>query len=226
MKKAVVLLSGGMDSATTLYWAKKNGYKPYCLIFDYGQRHKRELESAKAVAKSAGCAYTILKISLPWKGSVLLDKKQKLSKDRNLFKTSKEIPPTYVPARNIIFLSFALSCAETLGADSIFIGANAIDFSGYPDCRPEFYRAFSKVISTGTKAGIENKRIKIEIPLIRKSKAEIITLGSCLGVPFESTWSCYYGGKRPCGKCDSCYFRAKGFKEAKIADPILKNGYC
>ncbi len=222
MKKAVVLLSGGMDSATTLYLAKKSGFNVHCLIFDYGQRHKRELESAKAIAKSAGGRYTVLKISLPWKGSVLLDKRKSLPKDRDLFKISKEIPPTYVPARNTIFLSFALSYAEALGAEKIFIGANAIDFSGYPDCRPEFYQAFSKLISVGTKAGVEKKRIKIETPLIRKTKAEIIKLGSRLGVPFELTWSCYYGGKRPCLRCDACRLREVGFKKVGLLDPLLK----
>jgi 7-cyano-7-deazaguanine synthase len=131
------------------------------------------------------------------------------------------IPSTYVPARNIIFLSFALSYAEAIGARAIFIGAHSQDYSGYPDCRPEFYRAFSQIITTGTKTGIEKRSIKIETPLIHKAKAEIIRLGARLGVPFEFTWSCYQGGNRPCGKCDSCCFRAKGFKEAGITDPLL-----
>jgi 7-cyano-7-deazaguanine synthase len=131
------------------------------------------------------------------------------------------IPSTYVPARNIIFLSFALSYAEAIKAGAIFIGAHSQDYSGYPDCRPEFYRAFSKVIATGTKSGVEKRKIQIKTPLIRKTKAQIIRLGKSLGVPFALTWSCYRGGKRPCGICDSCYFRAKGFREAGLIDPLL-----
>ncbi|MFA4888009.1 MAG: 7-cyano-7-deazaguanine synthase QueC [Candidatus Omnitrophota bacterium] len=218
-KKAIVLLSGGLDSATTLYLAKARGFKCFCLTFDYGQRHRREIVSAKIIAKGAKSPYQVLKIKLPWKGSVLLDRKQKLPvSDCRL---PVVIPSTYVPGRNIIFLSFALSCAEAVGAEAILIGANAIDFSGYPDCRPQFYRAFNRVVKTGTKAGAEKKAIKILTPLIRKNKAEIIRLGARLGVPFHLTWSCYQGGKLPCGKCDSCYFRAKGFKEANLRDTLL-----
>ena len=214
-KQAVVLLSGGLDSATTLYIAKEQGFKCYCLIFDYGQRHKREIESAKVVAKKANCRAQVVKISLPWKGSSLLDNKIPILERP---KKEKGIPQTYVPARNIIFLSFALSCAEAIGASAIFIGAHAQDYSGYPDCRPEFYRAFNKVISCGTKAGAGIKRIEIKTPLINKGKSQIIKLGNSLGVPFKLTWSCYRGAKAPCGKCESCYYRAKGFKEAGIRD--------
>jgi len=220
MKKAIVLLSGGLDSATTLYLAKAKGFKCNCLIFDYGQRHDREIDSAKKIAKKAGCSWQIIKIKLPWKGSALLDKKINLP-GGFANRAKEKIPFTYVPGRNIIFLSFALSFAESVGAKDIFIGAHAQDYSGYPDCRPEFYRAFSKVISTGTKAGVEKKPIKIETPLINKSKAQIIKLGLKLGVPFELTWSCYHGGARPCEKCDSCYFRIKGFKELGKTDPLL-----
>lgn len=223
MKKAVVLLSGGLDSATTLYQAKKQGFNCFCLIFDYGQRHRREIESAKHIAQSANCPAQILKINLPWKGSALLDRNiiipKRTNEQRN--RRTNEIPSTYVPGRNIIFLSFALSYAETIGAEAIFIGANAIDFSGYPDCRPEFYEAFNRIISCGTKAGVEYKKIKIKVPLINKTKAQIIKRGKKLGVPFELTWSCYRGTKSPCGKCDSCYFRAKGFREARLKDPLL-----
>jgi len=217
------LLSGGLDSATTLYFARSQGYKCFCLIFDYGQRHKREIESAKKIARAANCPYKIIKINLPWKGSALLDKKIKIPKLANLrtCELANKIPSTYVPARNIIFLSFALSFAETIGAKAIFIGAHSQDYSGYPDCRPEFYRAFDRVISVGTKSGVEKKEIKIRTPLIDKTKAQIIRLGKKLGVPFELTWSCYEGGRVPCGKCDSCYFRAKGFKEAGIPDPFF-----
>jgi len=222
-RQAVVLLSGGLDSATTLYIAKKQGFNCFCLIFDYGQRHKREIESAEKIAKSANCPAQIIKIALPWKGSALLDKKIKIRRNTRVsgYQVTRVIPRTYVPARNIIFLSFALSYAEAIGAQTIFIGANAVDFSGYPDCRPEFYKAFSRIISCGTKAGVEHKRIEIKTPLINKTKSEIIKLGAKSGVPFKFTWSCYRGGRLPCGECDSCYFRAEGFKEAGIEDPLL-----
>ncbi|MDD5098083.1 MAG: 7-cyano-7-deazaguanine synthase QueC [Candidatus Omnitrophica bacterium] len=217
-KRAVILLSGGLDSATVLYLAKSQGYKCHCLVFDYGQRHRREIEAAEKIAKKAGASLQAVKISLPWKGSALLDKSLKipLPANRKAASPKNGIPVTYVPGRNIIFLSFALSFAEGIGARAIFIGAHAQDYSGYPDCRPEFYRAFRKAAACGTKAGVENKGIEIKAPLIHKGKADIIRLGSRLKVPFELTWSCYAGGKKPCGKCDSCYYRIKGFKEAGI----------
>ncbi len=216
-------MSGGLDSATTLYIAKKLGFKCFCLIFDYGQRHGKEIKSAKAIAKSANCQSQVIKISLPWKGSALLDREIKIpwSTRAPEHQSTRVIPSTYVPARNIIFLSFALSYAESIGASAIFIGAHSQDYSGYPDCRPQFYRAFSRVITCGTKAGVEKRRIEIKTPLINKNKAEIIKLGKRLGAPFARTWSCYQGAKIPCGKCDSCYFRAKGFQEAGINDPSL-----
>jgi len=222
VKKAIVLLSGGLDSATTLYFARSQGYKCFCLIFDYGQRHRREIESAKKIARVSSCQAQVIKINLPWRGSSLLDKNIIIPERENEKTRKREnIPSTYVPARNIIFLSFALSYAEAIGAQAIFIGANAVDFSGYPDCRPEFYAAFNKVIAAGTKAGAEKRRTMILTPLINKSKAQIIRLGKKLGVPFELTWSCYQGARVPCGKCDSCYYRAKGFREAGIEDPLL-----
>lgn len=208
--KAVVLLSGGLDSTTTLYYARKQGYKCFALIFDYGQRHSREMRSAVAVARLAKVPYKIIRIKLPWKGSSLLDKTMKVPVSKSL----KGIPSTYVPARNTIFLSFALSYAEAIGAKAIFIGVNAIDFSGYPDCRPEYYKAFQKVIQKGTKA----KRIKILTPLIDLTKAQIIALGMKLGAPLELTWSCYKGGKSPCGVCDSCKLRRKGFSQLGLRD--------
>ncbi|MDO8663056.1 MAG: 7-cyano-7-deazaguanine synthase QueC [Candidatus Omnitrophota bacterium] len=214
-KKAVVLLSGGLDSAVTLYFARSKGFDCHCLAFDYGQRHHRELQAAQKISRLTDSPLKIIKIVLPWGGSALLDDKIKLPSSKH--PSSRVIPSTYVPGRNIIFLSFALSFAEAIGARGIFIGAHAQDYSGYPDCRPEFYRAFKKVISTGTKAGVQHKGIEITTPLINKTKAEIIRLGNKLGVPFELTWSCYQGGKKPCGRCDSCYFRNKGFREAGIA---------
>jgi len=222
-KEAIVLLSGGLDSATTLYWAKKKGFHCHCLIFDYSQRHRREIQSAKNIAKQLGCKYEVIKIDLPKKGSSLLDRKLKIPQRDNTItqKRKNAIPSTYVPARNIIFLSLALSYAEANNISSIFIGAHTQDYSGYPDCRKDFFSAFQKVILTGTKSASEKRKIKIYTPLINKTKAQIIKLGSRLGVPFELTWSCYQGKKYPCGKCQSCYFRLKGFQEAGLVDPLL-----
>ncbi|MFA5116767.1 MAG: 7-cyano-7-deazaguanine synthase QueC [Candidatus Omnitrophota bacterium] len=220
-KRAVVLLSGGLDSAVGLYFAVSKGFDCYCLIFDYGQRHKKEIECAKKLARGLKCPYTVLKIDLPWKGSSLLDKRMPVPGRAGCDKKPGGIPSTYVPGRNIIFLSYALSYAEAIGAGAIFIGAHSQDYSGYPDCRPEFYRSFGRVILTGTKAGVQGKALKVHIPLIRMNKARIIRLGVRLGVPFGSTRSCYNGGKSPCGICDSCRFRAKGFREAGIKDPAL-----
>jgi len=220
MKRAVVLLSGGLDSSTALYFAKNKGFDCRALIFDYGQRHKKEVKAAKRIAQVANCKSQVLKITLPWKGSSLLDKKQKLRITSYGLRVT--IPSTYVPARNIIFLSFALSYAEAIKAQKIFIGSNAIDYSGYPDCRPEFYKAFRIAAKKGTKAGAEGKAINIETPLINKTKAQIVRLGRKLGVPFAMTWSCYKGGAKPCGVCDSCRLRAKGFREAGINDPPLR----
>jgi 7-cyano-7-deazaguanine synthase len=219
--KAVVLLSGGLDSATTLYFARSEGFKCFCLIFDYGQRHKKELECARKIARAAHSVYEVLKINLPWKGSALLDERIKIPRALKppSYKTVG-IPTTYVPARNIIFLSFALSYAEAIGAKAIFIGSHAQDYSGYPDCRPQFYRAFDRVCLTGTKAGVEHKRIRIYTPLIDKNKSQIIRLGKSLSVPFKFTWSCYRGGIKPCGNCDSCYYRARGFSVASLKDPL------
>lgn len=223
VKKAVVLLSGGLDSATTLYFAKSKGYRCFCLIFDYGQRHRRELEAAERIAKITHCTWQIVKFNLPWKGSALLDRNISIPHYSKI--RSSRIPSTYVPARNLIFLSFALSFAETLKAQAIFIGANALDFSGYPDCRKEFYQALERVIRVGTKAGVESKSknkqaIKIVTPLIDKSKAAIIKLGVKLGVPYQFTWSCYQGRRSPCNRCDSCLLREKGFREAGVVDPL------
>lgn len=221
MKKAIVLLSGGLDSTTCLYWALNKGYKCYCLIFDYGQRHKKEIKQAIKIAKTANCQYQIIKITLPWEGSSLLDKKSKIPLSTIKHQLSTKIPSTYVPARNTIFLSFALSYAEAIGAEVIVIGANAVDFSGYPDCRPAYYAVMQKMIALATKAGVEGKKIKILPPLLNKTKAQIIRLGRRLKVPYQLTWSCYRGSARPCGTCASCLWRAKGFRDAEIADPAI-----
>ncbi len=220
MKQAIVLLSGGLDSATTLFFAKKKGYEISCLIFDYGQRHCKEIFCAQKVARSADCDFKVVKIVLPWKGSSLLDKKLSLPKNRKV--DVKEIPSTYVPARNIIFLSYAASFAESLGAGVIFIGANAIDYSGYPDCRPEFFKAYREVLRRGVKTGVEGRPIQIKTPLIKFTKAQIVKLGLRLKVPYHLTWSCYAGGKRPCGACDSCILRRRGFDEIGAIDPVRK----
>ena len=220
MNSAIVLLSGGLDSATTIYYAISKGFSVHALIFDYGQRHGKEIKCAVAVAKAARCPYEIVKISLPWKGSALLDKRIKVPHHRRL--DAKDIPVTYVPARNIIFLSFAASYAEAIGAQKIFIGANAIDYSGYPDCRPDFFAAYAKVLEKGLKTGVQGHKIKVETPLVRMTKSQIIRLGVKLKVPYYLTWSCYTGGKKSCGVCDSCRLRANGFKEAGVSDPLFK----
>ncbi len=204
MKKAIVLLSGGMDSAVTLFYARKRGFDTHCLIFDYGQRHKKEIRFAKRLAYLRDSKYSVLRIRLPWKHSALLDRKISVPQNRG----SSGIPVTYVPARNTIFLSFALSFAEAIGARNIFIGANARDFSGYPDCRPAYFKKFNELLRKATKA----RGIEIKAPLLYKTKKEIVDLGRRLGVPFELTWSCYEGGNRPCGKCDACRLRAKGLE--------------
>ncbi len=221
-KKSVVLLSGGLDSATTLYIAKNKGLCPHGLIFDYGQRHAKEINCAKAIAKIAQCPFQVIKVSFPWKGSSLLDKKKNIPKNRNIKNVEVEIPSTYVPSRNIIFLSFAASFAESIGASSIFLGVNAVDYSGYPDCRLDFINAFQKVLDKGTKAGAGKRKIKICTPLISKTKAQIIKIGLKLNVPYHLTWSCYQGKIKPCTTCDSCRLRQKGFDAVGQKDPSLK----
>jgi 7-cyano-7-deazaguanine synthase len=216
-----VLLSGGIDSAVALYIARQRGFCCSCLIFDYSQRHRREIASARMIARRASCHYETVKLNFPHKASGLLDRQILIAERPKRSKKDSTIPLTYVPARNIIFLSFALSWAEAIGACAIFIGAHTQDYSGYPDCRPEFIRAFGRAAYHGTKAGAEGRKIKIVAPLLNKNKAEIIRWGRRLGVPFELTWSCYRGKDRPCMACDSCYFRAKGFKASGIEDPAL-----
>lgn len=220
LKKAVVLLSGGLDSAVTLFLAKDNGYECHCVVSEYGQRHKREIRHAELIAKKAGARLHKIKLSFPWNGSSLTDASVKLPSRRTIKEIKKGIPSTYVPARNSIFLSIAASLAETIGASAIFIGAHSEDSSGYPDCRVEYLEAFGNAVKLGTRAGIK-KALKIEFPLADKTKKEIIELGQKLGVPFQHTWSCYEGKSEPCGVCDSCILRAKGFKEAGMKDPAI-----
>ncbi len=223
-KKAIVLLSGGLDSATVLYWAISRGYQARALIFSYGQRHGREVAAAKTLCRRAGVPFQLVRMELPWGGSSLLDKKAPLPQAGDVKQVGKKIPSTYVPGRNTLFLSYGLSLAEAAGAEAVMIGANALDYSGYPDCRPDFISAMSKVFRLGTRAGRQGKPIKIIAPLLKLSKAQIIKLGSKLGVPYELTWSCYRGGKKPCGTCDSCLLRARGFGEAARDDPALPGG--
>lgn len=217
-QKAVVLLSGGLDSATTLAIALDEGYDVHALSFDYGQKHSRELESAEKIVKHYNVKHKIMKIDFLWAKSALTDKKIKIPESRK--KIGKNIPVTYVPARNMVMLSFALAYAETINADAVFIGANAIDYSGYPDCRPEFYKAFQKAAGLGIKKGVEGNPIRIKYPLINMTKSKIIKKGISLEVPYHLTWSCYKGKKKACGVCDSCILRLKGFNEAGVRDPI------
>jgi 7-cyano-7-deazaguanine synthase len=214
-KKGVILLSGGVDSTVTLYFAKKYGYKLTALVFDYQQRHRKEIECAKKIAKINQIKYYITKIDISWTKSSLTRKSIKVPINRNL--EGKEIPSTYVSARNIIFLSYAVSLAESIGAKKIFMGAHIQDYSGYPDCRPQFINSFQKAVNLGMK----EKDIEIVTPLIDKSKKEIIKLGLSLKVPFQYTWSCYKGGRFPCKKCDSCRYRMNAFQDLGIIDPLL-----
>jgi 7-cyano-7-deazaguanine synthase len=219
--KAVVLLSGGLDSSTVLYLARSEGYSCYALSFDYQQRHRRELESAAAIATNAGVVeHQVVSFDLRlWGGSALTDNSVALPQDRDLTAMSESIPITYVPARNTIFLSFALAYAEAIGASRVYIGVNALDYSGYPDCRPDYIEAMRSVFELGTKQGREGDPIEIITPLIDLKKTEIIQLGNRLGVPWEQTWSCYSGDKVPCGTCDSCLLRLAAFKELGLVDP-------
>lgn len=219
MKKAVVLLSGGMDSAVTLYIARKD-YECYALIFDYGQKAEKELDCARLIAAQGAFGYRELKISLPWKGSALLDDEVDIPQDDNM--DIKKIPSTYVPARNLIFLSFGISYAEAIEAEALFIGANQLDYSNYPDCRDVFYQSFKDTVDKGTKSGVEGTGILIKTPIINLAKKDIVSAGVELGVPLQYTWSCYTNDDKPCGKCESCILRAKGFEAAGELDTLLQ----
>lgn len=221
-KKAVVLLSGGLDSSTALAIAHQQGFELHALSFDYGQRHQREVDAAAAVARHYGVQYQkTITIDLRAFGGSALTADFDVPHSRSLEKMSQEIPITYVPARNTIFLSFALAYAEVTDADDIFLGINAIDYSGYPDCRPEYLEAYERMANLATKATTQDGRVfHIHAPLLRMNKAEIIRKGIELGVPYEFTWSCYEGGELACGTCDSCLLRLNGFAEAGLQDPI------
>ncbi len=220
--KAVILLSGGLDSSTVLFQAKADGCQCYTLSFDYQQRHRRELAAAKAIATAAAVRESrVVSFDLQaWGGSALTDSGLAVPKGRSDAEMSDGIPITYVPARNTIFLSFALAYAEAIGARRVYIGVNALDYSGYPDCRPDYLAAMQAVYRLGTKQGREGDPIEIAAPLVRLRKTEIITLGNRLGVPWELTWSCYEGGDRPCGECDSCRLRLAAFAQLGLADPL------
>lgn len=223
-RRAVCLLSGGLDSSTCLAYARREGFECYSLSFDYGQRHRQELEAAKKIAESLGAAqHLILKIDLGVFGGSALTADIGVPKHQTAAEIGAGIPVTYVPARNTVFLSCALAWAETLEASDIFIGVNAIDYSGYPDCRPEYIEAFERMANLATKAGVEGRmRLKVHTPLICLTKAEIVRLACELGVDLRLTHSCYDPDERgrPCGACDSCLLRLKGFAEAGIPDPL------
>jgi len=223
--KAVCLLSGGLDSATSLAVAKREGFACYTLAFDYGQRHRVELDAAARVARSLGSVeHVVMLINLRQFGNSALTADIAVPKGRAEAEMAREIPITYVPARNTVFLSIALAWAEVLESSDIFIGVNALDYSGYPDCRPEYIEAFEKMANLATKAGVEGRtRVRIHTPLIALTKAGIIALGRELAVDYALTHSCYdpSDAGRPCGACDSCLLRAKGFAELGLPDPAL-----
>jgi 7-cyano-7-deazaguanine synthase len=220
--KAVVLLSGGLDSATCLLIAREEGFEVFALSFDYGQRHRVELERARELAARYGVSeHRILRLDLPARGSSALTNPETAVPRDSL--GSEPIPITYVPARNTLFLAHAVAWAEVIGAADVFIGANALDYSGYPDCRPEFLEAFERTANLGTKAGVEGRRFRIRAPLLSMTKAEIIGRAAALGLDFDLTISCYEPSVsgRPCGHCDSCLLRNRGFREADLVDPLL-----
>ena len=220
MVNAVVLLSGGLDSTTTLAQAIADGCNVTALSFRYGQRHTKELVSAANVAKFFNVKHVIVDIDLSMFRSALTRPEIDVPENRDESQMGQDIPVTYVPARNIIMMSVAAGLCESVDANRIYIGANVVDYSGYPDCRPEFFEAFEKMIAVGTKAGVEGHPIRICTPILHSSKADIVRLGKKLGAPLHLTWSCYEGGEKACGRCDSCQLRLAGFKEAGYKDEI------
>lgn len=218
-KKAITVLSGGLDSSTCLYIARAKGYELYALTFNYGQRHTKEIQCALKLSALVGAReHRVIDLPKP-RGSALTDNIE-VPEARNLEEMAKVIPVTYVPARNTLFLAYALQYAEEVGADFIYTGVTAADFSGYPDCRPEYITKWQELINLATKKTIEGGLIFLETPLLHLYKSEIIDWGLEVGVPYEYTWSCYKGGDKACGKCDSCILRLKGFREARSKDPI------
>lgn len=222
-KKAVILLSGGLDSTTVLGIAHAEGYELHALSFDYGQRHQREIDAANAVARHYGVTqHKTITIDLRAFGGSALTADIAIPHARSLEEMAHDIPITYVPARNTILLSFALAYAEVGGANDIFLGINAIDYSGYPDCRPAYLEAYERMANLATRASTQDKRsLHIHAPLLHMSKADIVRKGTELGVPYELTWSCYEGHQHACGSCDSCLLRLNGFAEAGLSDPIV-----
>jgi 7-cyano-7-deazaguanine synthase len=221
-RKAVVLLSGGLDSSTCLAVARAAGFETHCLSVDSGQRHRGELARARRVARAMGArSHRVVRVDLfAFGGSALTDAALAVPKGRSPREMGGSIPITYVPARNTVLLALALAAAETLGAGDIFVGVNAIDYSGYPDCRPAFLRAFEQLARVATRAGVEGARVRIRAPLLRLGKAQIVRLGTRLGVPFGLTLSCYDPLRgRACGRCDACLLRRRGFAEAGLEDP-------
>lgn len=220
MKKAVILLSGGLDSTTALYLAKSQGYEVYTMCFDYGQKHDKELKCAKIIADEAGVIeHIVVKTNMDaWGGSALTDKNMAVPEG---MEHREGIPVTYVPARNMIFLAYAASYAEVVGAQDIFIGVSQVDYSGYVDCRQEFIEAMENAINMGTVCAAEHgKRIKVHAPFMYMTKTQEIQLGIKLGVDYSNTWTCYNGMDLACGKCDSCLLRMKAFEEAGSVDPV------
>ena len=217
--KAVVLLSGGLDSTTTLAQAIADGCEPTAISFRYGQKHTKELVSAENVCKHYGVAHVVIDLNLSSFRSALTRKDIDVPMDRE-GKLDEDIPITYVPARNIVFLSIAAGLAESIDADRVYIGANAVDYSGYPDDRPDFFKAYEEMLAKGTKAGVEGHPVKIMTPLLHLSKADIVRLGKELKAPLELTWSCYNGGEKACGHCDSCRLRLEGVRQAGYKDEI------
>ncbi|MGP0565838.1 7-cyano-7-deazaguanine synthase QueC [Nitrospina sp. 32_T5] len=228
MKRAIVLLSGGLDSTTVLAIARNEGFQPFTLSFDYGQRHRIELERAAVVAEVFGAKdHRVVSVDLAQFGGSALTADIAVPTGRSAAEMAGEIPITYVPARNTVFLSYALAYAEVTGSHDLFLGVNALDYSGYPDCRPEYIRAFETMANLATKAGVEGtERLTIHTPLIEMTKAQIIKKGLELGVDYGLTHSCYdpRPGGVPCGGCDSCLLRKKGFDEAGVEDPLLQRG--
>ena len=222
MTGAVVVLSGGLDSTVCMAVARAGGAHLLALTFDYGQRHRTELDAAAAVAGHYGAEHLVVPIDLRgWGGSALTDESIEVPAAAAAAGSASGIPATYVPARNLIFLAVAMGVAEARGADAVYLGVNALDYSGYPDCRPEFVESFRATAALALKRGVEGRPVDVLVPLIRLTKAEIVRLGAGLGAPLHLTWSCYRGGAAPCGDCDSCALRAKGFAEAGLADPAI-----